>query len=31
VPIKLWGRYLPETLGLYIRRLHNLPEYDLIN
>ncbi len=31
VPIKLWGRYLPETLGSYIRRLHNLPEYDLIN
>ncbi len=31
VPIKLWGRYLPETLGLYIRRLHNLPEYELIN
>ncbi|MBN1613890.1 MAG: hypothetical protein JW950_05435 [Deltaproteobacteria bacterium] len=30
VPIKLWGRYLPETLSSYIRRLHNLPEYDLI-
>lgn len=31
VPIKLWGRYLPETLGSFVRRLHNLPEYDLID
>jgi hypothetical protein len=30
VPIKLWGRYLPETLSSYIRQLHNLPEPDLI-
>ncbi len=30
VPIKLWGRYLPETLGSYVRRLYNLPEHDLI-
>ncbi len=29
-PIKLWGRYLPETLGSYVRQLHNLPEHDLI-
>ena len=29
-PIKLWGRYLPETLSSYIRQLHNLPEHDLI-
>ncbi len=29
VPIKLWGRYLPETLGSFVRRLHNLPEHDL--
>ena len=29
VPIKLWGRYLPETLSSYIRQLHNLPEHDL--
>lgn len=28
-PIKLWGRYLPDTLGSYIRRLHRLPEFDL--
>jgi hypothetical protein len=29
VPIKLWGRYLPETLSSYVRRLYNLPENDL--
>ncbi len=29
VPIKIWGRYLPETLGLYIRQLYNVPEHDL--
>jgi len=29
VPIKLWGRYLPETLGSYVRHLYNLPEHDL--
>lgn len=31
VPIKLWGRYLHETLSTYVRQLYNLPEYDLIN
>ena len=29
VPIKLWGRYLPETLSSYVRHLYNLPEHDL--
>jgi hypothetical protein len=29
VPIKLWGRYLPETLASYIRQLYDLPEHDL--
>jgi hypothetical protein len=29
VPIKLWGRYLPDTLVSEIRRLYHLPEYDL--
>ncbi len=29
LPIKLWGRYLPDTLVTYIRRLYSLPEYDL--
>lgn len=28
VPIKLWGRYLPETLSSYVRHLHNMPEHD---
>lgn len=31
VPIKLWGRYLPETMSSYIRKLHNLPEHDLFH
>jgi hypothetical protein len=31
VPIKLWGRYLPETLSSYVRQLHGLPEHDLIH
>ncbi|MFZ2446317.1 MAG: hypothetical protein WAW37_08165 [Syntrophobacteraceae bacterium] len=29
LPIKLWGRYLPDTLVMYIRRLYRLPEFDL--
>ncbi len=29
LPIKLWGRYLPDTLVTFIRRLYRLPEYDL--
>ncbi len=29
VPLKLWGRYLPETLSSYVRRLYNLPEQEL--
>ncbi len=29
VPIKLWGRYLPDTLGMFVRELFELPEYDL--
>jgi hypothetical protein len=29
VPIKLWGRYLPETLSSYVRGLYNLPEQEL--
>jgi hypothetical protein len=29
VPIKLWGRYLPDTLGMFIRELFHLPQYDL--
>jgi hypothetical protein len=29
VPIKLWGRYLPDTVGMFVRELFELPEYDL--
>ncbi|MDR3568345.1 MAG: hypothetical protein P4L43_09985 [Syntrophobacteraceae bacterium] len=29
IPIKLWGRYLPDTLGMFVRELFELPEYDL--
>lgn len=29
LPIKLWGRYLPDTLISEIRRLYDLPENDL--
>jgi hypothetical protein len=30
LPIKLSGRYLPDTLLSYIRQLYHLPDYDLI-
>ena len=29
IPIKLWGRYLPDTLVMYIRELFNFPQFDL--
>jgi hypothetical protein len=29
IPIKLWGRYLPDTLVMYIRELFKLPEFEL--
>jgi hypothetical protein len=29
IPIKLWGRYLPDTLVTYIRELFNFPQLDL--
>jgi hypothetical protein len=31
IPIKLWGRYLPDTLSYCIRRLYGIPEYTLID
>ncbi len=31
VPIKLWGRYLPDTLDMFVRELFELPEYDLFS
>lgn len=30
LPIKLWGRYLPDTISFHIRQLYHLPEYGLI-
>ncbi len=29
IPIKLWGRYLPETLAMRVRRLYQLPRDDI--
>jgi hypothetical protein len=29
IPIKLWGRYLPDTLVMYIRELFKFPQFDL--
>ncbi len=31
IPIKIWGRYLPDTLGFSVRQLFNMPEYSLID
>lgn len=30
LPIKLWGRYLPDTLISEIRELYHIPEFDII-
>jgi hypothetical protein len=30
LPIKLWGRYLPDTLTSHIRRLYGLPDPDFL-
>jgi len=27
LPIKLWGRYLPDTISSHIRKLYQMPEY----
>jgi len=29
LPIKLWGRYLPDTLISHVRKLYHLPVQDL--
>jgi hypothetical protein len=29
LPVKLWGRYLPDTIGYHIRQLYHLPEHDI--
>jgi hypothetical protein len=31
IPIKIWGRYLPDTLSNEIRKLYRLPEYSIVN
>ena len=31
IPIKLWGRYLPDSIGYHIRKLYQMPESSLIN
>lgn len=28
LPVKLWGRYLPDTISYHIRQLYYLPEHD---
>jgi hypothetical protein len=30
IPIKIWGRYLPDTLSNEIRKLYQLPEYTIV-
>ena len=30
IPIKIWGRYLPDSLSYSIRKLYNMPEHSLI-
>jgi len=31
IPIKIWGRYLPDTLSDKIRKLYQMPEYSMIS
>jgi len=30
IPIKIWGRYLPDTLSYRIRELYHMPEHSLV-
>jgi len=30
LPVKLWGRYLPDTISYYIRQLYGQPEHDAL-
>jgi hypothetical protein len=30
LPVKLWGRYLPDTIGCHIRQLYGQPEHDAL-
>ena len=31
LPIKIWGRYLPDAVGHHIRNLYQMPEYSIIH
>jgi hypothetical protein len=31
IPIKIWGRYLPDTLGYRIRSLYNMPGHTIVH
>jgi len=31
IPIKIWGRYLPDTLSYLVRKLYQMPEYSLVD
>jgi hypothetical protein len=30
LPVKIWGRYLPDTISYHIRQLYYLPEHDAL-
>jgi hypothetical protein len=30
LPVKLWGRYLPDILSTHIRKLYQIPEYGVL-
>ena len=30
IPIKIWGRYLPDTLSHLVRKVYQLPDYSII-
>ncbi len=30
IPIKIWGRYLPDTLSHLVRRIYQMPDYSMI-
>lgn len=31
IPIKIWGRYLPDTVSYSIRKLYELPEFSIVD
>ena len=30
LPIKIWGRYLPDTISSHIRKLYHLPDHEAL-